>query len=88
MTPPILLYYIRLAKEYLSHVQTGYDSEASDDSADGGDLDSNVVSDRLRRDRLDAQGKYFRNLSKGVTELNVEKDIEKRSMSGHQVDII
>jgi hypothetical protein len=75
----------RLAKEYLGHVQSGYDSEASDVSADGKELDSGIVSDRLRRERLDAQGKYFRSLSLSVGTLDVDKDIEKRTMSAHQV---
>lgn len=75
----------RLAKEYLGHVQSGYDSEASDASADGKEADSGIVSDRLRRERLDAQGKYFRSLSLSVGTLDVDKDIEKRTMSAHQV---
>ena len=74
----------RLAKEYLGHVQSGYDSEGSDVSADG-NLDSGVVSDRLRKDRLDAQGKYFRTLSTAVETFDVEKDIVRTSISGHQV---
>ena len=76
---------IRLAKEYLGQVQSGYDSEGSDVSADGKETDSGVVSDRLRRERLDAQGKYFRCLSTTVGTLSIEEDIEKRCMSGHQV---
>lgn len=77
------LYTIRrLAKEYLGNVQSGYDSEGSDVSAD---MDSGVVSDRLRKERLDAQGKYYRHLSAGFASLDVEKDIEKQCMSGHQV---
>lgn len=81
------LILIRLAKEYLGHVQSGYDSEGSDFSVgiDGKDFDSGVVSDRLRKERLEAQGKYFKSLSSTISSLDIEKDIEKRTMSGHQV---
>lgn len=77
----------RLAKEYLGHVQSGYDSEGSDFSVgiDGKDLDSGIVSDRLRKERLEAQGKYYRSLSNTVSAIDAEKDVEKRTMSGHQV---
>ena len=68
-------------------MQSGYDSEASEFSVgiDGKELDSGVVSDRLRKERLDSQGKYFRAISENVKTYDVEKDVEKRSMSGHQV---
>ena len=81
------LKFTRLAKEYLGHVQSGYDSEGSDFSVgiDGKDLDSGIVSDRLRKERLEAQGKYFRSLSNAVSAIDDVKDVEKRTMSGHQV---
>ena len=65
-------------------MQSGYDSEASDVSGDGKEVDSGVISDRLRTERLDAQGKYFRHLSESVGTLETD-EMDKRSMSGHQV---
>ena len=65
-------------------MQSGYDSEASDVSGDEKEVDSGVISDRLRTERLDAQGKYFRHLSESVGALETD-EIDKRSMSGHQV---
>lgn len=65
-------------------MQSGYDSEASDVSGDEKEVDSGVISDRLRTERLDAQGKYFRHLSESVGGLETD-EIDKRSMSGHQV---
>lgn len=65
-------------------MQSGYDSEASDVSGDEKEVDSGVISDRLRTERLDAQGKYFRHLSESVEALETD-EVDKRSMSGHQV---
>jgi ribosomal RNA-processing protein 9 len=81
----------RLAKSYLAsmggnnneHINDEDENEESDD--DNG-ISDNIISERLRRNRLESQGKYFRNLSKGFEEMNIN-DIEMIKMNDHNSSV-
>ena len=80
----------RLAKEYLASMQGddsssdgsqgSDDSEASDDDVPSGR--SSSISSRLRKERLDAKGRYFRDLSGAVAHNREEVEAAPRSVLG------
>ena len=81
--------YIRLAKEYLASMQSeedviGSDEEDNEEEARGITTTS-VISDRLRNERLDSQGKYFRNIAESVGGAFSDGDTSQRYLSGHEV---
>lgn len=78
----ILANPFRLAKQYLSSMQES-DSDSEDDEYDS-EADG-LISSRLAKERLQNQGKYFRNLAETVSSLDMNIACTMRSMSGHEV---
>ena len=84
----------RLAKEYLASMADGSSSEGeSEDDENNKDSTniagkSQVISDRLRRERLESKGKYFRSFSRAV-QTNSEKveNMPRNTMGGHDLSI-
>jgi ribosomal RNA-processing protein 9 len=87
----------RLAKEYLSKIRD--DDEDEDDEEEGDNEDdedddgagkgrprADRISDSLRRDRLEKQGKYFRNLASGAETLDVAS-LTTANMSDHDLSV-
>jgi len=88
----------RLAKEYLSKMKD--DDEDDEEGENDGDEDyeeeqdgarkdrprADRISDSLRRDRLEKQGKYFRNLASGAETLDVAS-LTTSSMSDHDLSV-
>ena len=78
----------RLAKSYLASMGGAHDSDDDDDNNDdddeddGGGVPDNIISERLRRKRLESQGKYFRNLAQGFEDMDIN-DIEMMKISCH-----
>lgn len=64
----------RVAKEYLASMSGG-----GDETVD--------VSERLQKDRLLQQGKYFRNIASSTELLSGESDLSLRYLSGHKLAV-
>jgi len=76
----------RLAKEYLNSVKDKRDGSSDNSDSDGSsdDEDSDVkVSMKLRKQRLESQGKYFRNLADTIEGIAEDTWIQ-RKLSGHE----
>ena len=59
------------------------ESDSENDSENDDDVDG-LLSTRLRKERLESQGKYFRNIADTAASLDMS-DLPSRSMTGHQV---
>lgn len=68
-----------MAHNYLKSMK----ADSSDE--EGSSEDEEEIAERLRRERLESQGLYFRNLADGLREWDVNA-IEKRILGGHEVN--
>jgi ribosomal RNA-processing protein 9 len=67
---------LRLAKQYMKSI------EVSDDSDNNSDEDEkDELGDRMKRDRLEAHGKYFKNFA---SKIQVTNNTQDQIMSGHK----
>lgn len=76
----------RLAKEYLNSVKEDRDGSSDDEDSDGSSDDENKdakVSMKLRKQRLESQGKYFRNLADTIEGIAEDSWIQ-RKLNGHE----
>lgn len=81
----------RLAKDYLQGMVDGVEEESEDESE--GERHAEV-SEKLRRDRLEASGKYFQDLAGSLGDfLDVEDDdsldesLSRLTLGGHKVGV-
>lgn len=73
---------VRLAKQYLRQMETTlHDDEKSENESDQDD--HNLISEKLRRDRLKSKGRLATELSQGFHSLSVD-DITSRSIAAFQ----
>lgn len=81
----------RLAKDYLQGMVDGVEDESEDESERERHAE---VSEKLRRDRLEASGKYFQDLSgtlsdmlKGEDEESLDESLSRLTFGGHKVSV-
>lgn len=81
----------RLAKEYLENMQYRHDIDSSDSDGDGdGEVEEEygVLSERLRHERLEAQGKYYRNIAESVGSISdAGNGIIQMNVTGHKQSV-
>ena len=71
----------RLAKEYLQSMK---DEIESDDNNSGDDNAEDPISLKLRKGRLESQGKYFRTCAESAALIDIN-ELPSRYLSGHDV---
>ncbi len=82
----------RLAKEYLRGM---VGNESSDNDSDASEEDDKhaQVSEKLRRERLEASGKYFQDLATSIKEHNrnsddeLEEGLSRMTLGGHKLSV-
>lgn len=72
----------RLAKEYLASMQNVDDDSSVEEGSQGEDH----VSEALKKERLEKQGKYFRDLASQVASVEAS-DMTRQVMSDHEVSL-
>ena len=75
----------RLAKEYLQSMKDDEIESSDDNNSDNGMDDP--ISLKLRKGRLEAQGKYFRNCAESASLIDVN-ELPSRHLSGHDVCLL
>lgn len=72
----------RLAKEYLvSMKHTGSDESGSDDEDD-----HDEISSRLRKDRLESAGRFYRTIAANTEDIN-DRIVSRKNLNGHNASI-